>query len=246
MIAKHWKQKRRFSFSLGTALLVPALAFAGIEEHSPIPTAEEWELIMLDDEFWDGVDEARDQSSESDPSTALYSTDPEFMMNEGNSVGDNVEFNHPHLSNDWGAVDADNHFKDDLDAYTELKKRLATVGLDLMSEEELKALEEDLDDIPFEEPSENQANGNAQAEAGSEASYASTSQGYGESDDEDDDGSEDTAEKESGLEATDSYGDGYDDTHAVGCTSAKGPFNGAFLGFIMMMLLGVRRTQLQR
>ena len=246
MSANHRRKNRLRNFFLGTAMLVPTLAFAGIEEHSPIPTAEEWELIMLDDEFWDGVDEARDQSSESDPSTALYSTDPEFMMDEGNSVGDNVELTHPHLSNEWGAVDVDNHFKEDLNAYIDLKKKLATVGLDLLSEEELEALEEDLDDIPFEDPRDNHTNGDSQVETGNEASYASSAQGYGDSEDDEDDESEDTAEKESGLAATDSEGDGYEESQAVGCTSAKGPFNGAFLGLMMLMLLGVRRRQLQR
>ena len=246
MVANYRTRNRLLNALLGTAMLVPALAFAGIEEHSPLPTAEEWELIMLDDEFWDGVDEARDQSSESDPSTALYSTDPEFMMDVGNSVGDNVELTHPRLTNVWGAVDLDNRFKEDLDAYTDLKKKLATVGLDLMSEEELEALEEDLDDIPFEDPRDNRTSGDSQLKAGNEASYASSAQGYGDSEEEEDDESEDTAEKESGLAVTDTDGDGYEDTHAVGCRSARAPLNGAFLCLTMLILIGLKRRQLQR
>ena len=232
---------------LGFVLTIPAVAVGGIEEHSPLPTAEEWELIMLDDEFWDGVEEAQDQSSESDPATAPYSTDISFMKSSDNGVGENIHVSHPPLNNKWEAFKPDNELSEDLWDHAELKVRFAALGLDLMTEEELKEWEESLDDIPFEKPEEGQVDDASPDGGNDEAGYTNIGGQYAGSDDEEDEEEEDTAEKESGLlKSYDSEEDGYDGNQAVGCQTRGTTTHTTFWGLLALALFTCRRTQLRR
>ena len=182
-------------------------AQAGIEEHSPVPTQEEWELLMLDDDFWDSVEEARDRSSEGNPSTNPYAKEGMVQDDELKAAGSQIVEAHSRLTKQFTTFDPGNPFDEELMNHAELKWRMAALGIEYLTEEELENWKEEAADKAVEETRTEKGSQAGFATATSSAS-AATASAEGEEEGED----SETGEKEGSL----SY---EDDSH---CESSEG------------------------
>jgi hypothetical protein len=213
--------------------LFAGTAMAGIEEHSPVPTQEEWELLMLDDEFWDGVEEARDRSSEGNPSTNPYAAEGMVQDDEFGAVGNQEVEAHGRLYKKFTTFDPDNPFDEELMDHAELKWRLATLGIEYLTEEELENWKEEAADKAVEE-TRTETGSQAQGNAATASSSASTASASGEGDDDSDDS--ETAEKEGSLSQDDEVG--YESAEPGGCNTAGGTgvhlFGLLFAGLVIL------------
>ena len=132
--------------------LEPSSARGGIEEHNPLPTSEELEILVLDDGFWDSVDEERRSASQSDPTTDLSSDGiigNSSWVEHSNDVGLDESWQLENESSFAGQLGGLSPEQED---FARLKWKLATVGLDLLTEEELENLQAELEETGVIEP----------------------------------------------------------------------------------------------
>ena len=133
----------------------PRAAEGGIEEHNPLPTSEEMEMLILDDGFWESVDEESRSASQSDPST-----DPNGSPLAGSARLLEHE-NQAGVDESW-ALEQNASFAGRLGGlspeqkeFARLKWKLATVGVDLLTEKELENLQAELEETGVIDPDEN-------------------------------------------------------------------------------------------
>lgn len=217
--------------------MISGTAVAGIEEHSPVPTQEEWDLLMLDDEFWDGVDEARDQSSEGNPATSPYSTEGMIQDDLSRTVAEQPAQALGLPGKNFTTFDPDNPFDESLLEHAELKWRLATLGIEYLSEEELENWKEEAADNAVEETT----TGNGSRAGGdiSTANASATAAEASQDEDSESDGEEDeTGEKEGTLTSSDP--DGYDASEGGGCQTGYGAI---FPMFLLLCLLFISQRK---
>jgi len=217
--------------------MVSSTAIAGIEEHSPVPTQEEWDLLMLDDEFWDSVDEARDQSSEGNPATSPYSTEGMIQDDLSRTVAEQPAQALGLPGKRFTTFDPDNPFDESLLEHAELKWRLATLGIEYLSEEELENWKAEAADNAVEETTT--GNGSRAGGDVSTTNASATTAEVSKDDDSENDGEEDeTGEKEGTLTSSDS--DGYDASEGGGCQTGQGA---AFPMFFLLCLLFISQRK---
>ena len=217
--------------------MISSTAIAGIEEHSPVPTQEEWELLMLDDEFWDGVDEARDQSSEGNPATSPYSTEGMIQDDLSRTVGEQPAQALDLPEKLFTTFDPDNPFDESLREHAELKWRLATLGIEYLSEEELKNWKEEAADNAVEEVTTDNGN-RAGGDISTANTSATTAEASTEEDSESDNEEEENGEKEGSL--TSSNSDSYDSSEGGGCQTGQ---RATFPMFFLFCLLFISQRK---
>lgn len=217
----------------------PRAAKGGIEEHNPLPTSEEMEMLVLDDGFWESVDEESRSASQSDPSTDLNGA------TLAGSTGWLEHENQAGVAESW-ALEQNASFAGRLgelspeqEDFARLKWKLATVGVDLMTEQELENLRAELEETGVIDPDENPTlegdleslNGGASA-----GSQGSGSESESESDDAE-------AEEETGAKSGALLGEMESESTTEGGCAQSGTTGWGQSAFWSLFLLALLRSR---
>ena len=218
-------------------------AFAGIEEHSPLPTGEEWEFIVLDDEFWNSADEANAQSEESDPMTSPLASGEKTLRNSLNSPGETMGNWRLQFQPRKSDREEDRWKKELLEEHLELKWKFAALGLEYLSESELENWRKGESGNTAEDGSTTNSSGTMTASAAT-SSNASTSSSDNEDSDDDSDDEPTTAEIERGLEYVEGTGEEEENSYQAGGCQQTFP-GGIPLLLLLCGLFSLQATQRQ-